>query len=56
MRNRGSHMPTSELRKLHGVGPKALRFLQEALEAAGPSCPGSPRVDIGFPLARWVRS
>jgi hypothetical protein len=25
----------AELKKLHGVGPKALRLLQEALEAQG---------------------
>jgi hypothetical protein len=27
-----ANVPASELRKLHGVGPKALRLLQEALE------------------------
>ncbi|WP_412538343.1 DNA-binding protein [Longispora sp. K20-0274] len=30
-------VPVAELRKLHGVGPKALRVLQEALEARGAS-------------------
>ena len=28
-------VPTSELERLHGVGPKALRILQEALENRG---------------------
>jgi hypothetical protein len=28
-------VPESELRKLHGMGPKALRILQEALEETG---------------------
>ena len=28
-------VPVSELKKLHGVGPKALRLLQEALEQQG---------------------
>ena len=27
--------PAAELKKLHGVGPKALRLLQEALEQQG---------------------
>jgi hypothetical protein len=27
--------PVSELKKLHGMGPKALRILQEALEETG---------------------
>jgi predicted flap endonuclease-1-like 5' DNA nuclease len=30
-------VPTSDLKKLHGVGPKALRVLQEELEKAGMS-------------------
>jgi hypothetical protein len=30
-------VPASELKKLHGVGPKALRILQEALEQQGMS-------------------
>jgi predicted flap endonuclease-1-like 5' DNA nuclease len=30
-------VPASELKKLHGVGPKALRLLQEALEQQGKS-------------------
>jgi hypothetical protein len=30
-------VPTSDLKKLHGVGPKALRVLQEDLEKAGMS-------------------
>jgi hypothetical protein len=30
-------VPAAELRKLHGVGPKALRLLQEALERQGMS-------------------
>jgi hypothetical protein len=28
-------VPVAELKKLHGVGPKALRLLAEALEAQG---------------------
>jgi hypothetical protein len=30
-------VPAGELEKLHGVGPKALRLLQEALEQYGMS-------------------
>lgn len=30
-------VPAAELSKLHGVGPKALRLLQEALQAQGNS-------------------
>ncbi len=30
-------VPAAELRKLHGMGPKALRLLQEALERHGMS-------------------
>ena len=30
-------VPAAELGKLHGVGPKALRLLQEALERQGMS-------------------
>ena len=30
-------VPVAELKKLHGVGPRALRLLQEALEALGMS-------------------
>ena len=30
-------VPVSELEKLHGMGPKALRVLQEALEETGRS-------------------
>jgi hypothetical protein len=30
-------VPVSELKKLHGVGPRALRMLQEALEETGRS-------------------
>jgi DNA polymerase/3'-5' exonuclease PolX len=30
-------VPADELAKLHGVGPKALRLLQEALQAQGKS-------------------
>jgi hypothetical protein len=30
-------VPAADLRKLHGVGPKALRLLQEALERQGMS-------------------
>jgi hypothetical protein len=30
-------VPAAELVKLHGVGPKALRLLQEALERQGMS-------------------
>jgi hypothetical protein len=32
-----SNVPAAELKKLHGVGPKALRLLQEALEERGMS-------------------
>jgi hypothetical protein len=32
-----ANVPTSELKNLHGVGPKALRLLQEALEEHGMS-------------------
>jgi hypothetical protein len=32
-----AHVPAAELKKLHGVGPKALRLLQEALERQGTS-------------------
>jgi hypothetical protein len=32
-----ANVPVAELRKLHGVGPKALRLLQEALEQQGMS-------------------
>jgi hypothetical protein len=32
-----ANVPVSELKKLHGVGPKALRLLQEALEQQGMS-------------------
>jgi hypothetical protein len=28
-------VPAADLKKLHGVGPKALRLLQEALEQRG---------------------
>ena len=28
-------MPAAELKRLHGMGPKALRLLQEALEERG---------------------
>jgi hypothetical protein len=28
-------VPVAELKKLHGVGPRALRLLQEALEQEG---------------------
>lgn len=28
-------LPVAELKKLHGMGPKALRVLQEALEEQG---------------------
>ena len=28
-------VPVAELKKLHGMGPKALRLLQEALEETG---------------------
>lgn len=31
------NVPAAELAKLHGVGPKALRLLQETLEAQGKS-------------------
>jgi len=30
-------VPAAELKELHGMGPKALRILQEELEAAGQS-------------------
>jgi hypothetical protein len=30
-------VPRAELARLHGMGPKALRVLQEALEARGKS-------------------
>jgi DNA uptake protein ComE-like DNA-binding protein len=30
-------VPAAELKKLHGVGPKAVRLLQEALEQQGMS-------------------
>jgi hypothetical protein len=30
-----ANVPAAELKKLHGVGPRALRLLQEALEAQG---------------------
>jgi hypothetical protein len=32
-----ANVPAAELKKLHGVGPKALRLLQEALEEQGMS-------------------
>jgi predicted flap endonuclease-1-like 5' DNA nuclease len=32
-----ANVPASELKKLHGIGPKALRLLQEALEEHGMS-------------------
>jgi hypothetical protein len=32
-----ANVPVAELKKLHGVGPKALRILQEALEQHGMS-------------------
>ena len=32
-----ANVPAAELAKLHGVGPKALRLLQEALQAQGKS-------------------
>ena len=32
-----ANVPAAELRKLHGVGPKALRLLQEALAEQGMS-------------------
>ena len=32
-----ANVPASELNKLHGVGPKALRLLQEALQEHGMS-------------------
>jgi hypothetical protein len=32
-----ANVPAAELKKLHGVGPRALRLLQEALEARGMS-------------------
>ncbi len=34
-----ANVPAAELAKLHGVGPKALRLIQEALEQCG-SCLG----------------
>jgi hypothetical protein len=30
-----ANVPVAELKKLHGVGPRALRLLQEALEQQG---------------------
>jgi hypothetical protein len=32
-----ANVPAAELKKLHGVGPRALRILQEALEERGMS-------------------
>jgi hypothetical protein len=32
-----ANVPVAELKKLHAVGPKALRLLQEALEQHGKS-------------------
>jgi hypothetical protein len=32
-----ANVPAAELAKLHGVGPKAVRLLQEALQAQGKS-------------------
>jgi hypothetical protein len=32
-----ANVPAAELSKLHGVGPKALRLLQEALQVQGKS-------------------
>ena len=32
-----ANVPAADLRKLHGIGPKALRLLQEALEQRGMS-------------------
>jgi predicted flap endonuclease-1-like 5' DNA nuclease len=32
-----AQVPAAELKNLHGVGPKALRLLQEALEQQGMS-------------------
>jgi hypothetical protein len=32
-----ANVPAAELKKLHGVGPKAVRLLQEALEQQGMS-------------------
>ena len=32
-----ANVPASELKKLHGVGPRALRLLQESLEEHGMS-------------------
>jgi hypothetical protein len=32
-----ANVPAAKLSKLHGVGPKALRLLQEALQAQGKS-------------------
>jgi hypothetical protein len=31
------NVPASELKKLHGMGPRALKLLQEALEQQGMS-------------------
>jgi SAM-dependent methyltransferase len=41
-----SGVPVSDLRKLHGVGPKALRLLQEALERQGLSLGLGPARDL----------
>ncbi len=35
--NQLAGVPVTELKKLHGMGPKALRVLQEALEEEGQS-------------------
>jgi Helix-hairpin-helix domain len=35
--NQLAGVPVTELEKLHGMGPKALRVLQEALEEEGQS-------------------
>lgn len=32
-----ANVPAAELKRLHGMGPKALRLLQEALEQRGMS-------------------
>ena len=40
-------VPAADLAKLHGVGPKALRLLQEALQGAG-NVPGL-RPGVGLP-------
>jgi hypothetical protein len=32
-----ANVPASELKKLHGMGPRALKLLQEALEQQGMS-------------------